>query len=429
MNQQSSKARSAFNPHQPERFELSTLSTGPALAAYYLVLIYIFTIPWENALVIPGVGTISRAVGMLLVVVWAFSVLTQGSLGRINNVHKWASLFVFWCVLSIVWSSDYDIALIQAKTFAQLFVSLCIILSVISTPKRSVYSLQAFVLGCWVVALFVIYNYQIGNVTRWTQRASISGADENDIALVLGTGLPMAWFLSTRLTEIKKNKLFVLLNFIYMPVVLIAIIMTGSRGGFSAMLPTALFVLFGIKKLSLKSKMFATIALTIAIFLVIAYVPETPFRRIAETLDQVNNRTVSGRWDIWMVGLEVWAGNNFNSIFGLGVGGYSAEVGRVAHSTPISVLVETGVIGFVFFAAIVGSLIRQALKADRSVTWLCLTVLLVWFIGINALSWEYRKPTWVLWSLVACLASTHTTRRSRRTRSRHQRLGSTYSHE
>ena len=386
------------------------LSKGPTSLTYILTLVFIFTIPWENAVTVSGIGTISRVLGMPLAALWILTVLLQGTIGKIHRVHVWSFFYVFWCAMTLLWSVNPDISITQLKTFMQLFFSMCIVLSVINTREKSINALQAYLLGCWVVALFVIYNYQIGNVTRWSQRASISGVDENDIALVLSTGLPIAWFLSSKVPKMNRNRLLVILNFVYLPIGLTAIIMTGSRGGFSSVLPTAIFIIFGLQNLKLKSKFVAFIALAIALYLVVQYVPETPFRRITETLDEVNNRTISGRWTIWVGGLSLWLDSTFNSVFGLGIGGYSATVGRVAHSTPISVLVESGIIGLSLFLLILSTLVRNAFKAHRDVTWICITLLCVWGIGINALSWEYRKPTWIIWSLISCLATTHLVR-------------------
>jgi O-antigen ligase len=82
------------------------------------------------------------------------------------------------------------------------------------------------------------------------------------------------------------------------------------------------------------------------------------------------------------------------------------QVGNiVAHNTLLSILVEQGVVGFTLFFVLLLTLVLSAWKlskADR-VFWLC--ILLTWAIGASDLSWEQRKPTWVIFGLLIAMAA------------------------
>lgn len=377
------------------------------LTVYALTLLFIFTIPWENALRIPGIGTVSRAIGVPLIAAWVIMQFSSLRLREFNSVHLWTFAFVFWVGLAQLWSVDTNLALVQTKTFLQLLFSMFILWSVLDSRERVRWALQAFVAGAIIVALIVFYNYAQGNVTRWTRRASIAGVDENDIALVLAIALPAALYLATTAGTRIKRRVSMLLNFTYVPAGIIAITMTGSRGGVASMLPFLVYGLYLAWRSRARGALWLIVLVPIIVFVVWTFAPDAPLQRIATTFEEIDSGNVSGRGTIWAEGLEQWLSGGFYSIFGLGSGGYVWSVGRAAHSTPLSILVEGGVIGFVLFLGIIISLALICRRAQPAARAVCLAMLASWFIGTLALSWEYRKPTWVVWSLVLCVAVSH----------------------
>ena len=46
--------------------------------AYWLMLALVFTLPWENVAELPGIGRVSRLVGLLLAVTWVLAVIESG---------------------------------------------------------------------------------------------------------------------------------------------------------------------------------------------------------------------------------------------------------------------------------------------------------------------------------------------------------------
>jgi hypothetical protein len=49
--------------------------------------------------------------------------------------------------------------------------------------------------------------------------------------------------------------------------------------------------------------------------------------------------------------------------------------------------------------------VYQAANQPKSLSWLWLTVLTIWFIGAFTLTWEYRKATWLFLSLIVISAN------------------------
>jgi len=374
---------------------------------YVATLIYIFTIPWENALTISGIGTVSRAIGIPLLGLWVACLLFDKSIRMPPAFIFVLGLFVYWCGMTILWNANSEIGIQQTKTFIQLYISVIILWTAIVTPKNCHTALAAYLAGGAVVTSIVIYNYQIGNVTRWDKRASISGVDENDIALTLATCLPIAWYLATTFRSNLRLKFASIMCALFIPFALIAIVMTGSRGGFAASTPFYIYLIFSLKRLKTSSRLITIFFVVVSAIVASSFIPETPLQRIIQTADQLNSRNISGRYDIWLDGLQLWASNAQSFFVGLGVGGYFNHVGRVAHSTYISILVETGTVGFTIFIITIVALLISVLKASPKEKYFCMTVFAIWMIGAISLSWEYRKPTWVIWGLILTLAYSH----------------------
>jgi O-antigen ligase len=76
------------------------------------------------------------------------------------------------------------------------------------------------------------------------------------------------------------------------------------------------------------------------------------------------------------------------------------SMGKVAHNSFISVLVEVGLVGFVIFGIILMIAFFTAWKLPRWDSFFWLTVLMVWTIGASTLTWEFRKTTWLFLSLI-----------------------------
>jgi O-antigen ligase len=84
------------------------------------------------------------------------------------------------------------------------------------------------------------------------------------------------------------------------------------------------------------------------------------------------------------------------------------SLGKLAHNSFISVLVELGLIGFILFGTILGIATIKAWSQPRWDSRFWLTVLAVWAIGASSLTYEYRKATWLFLSLlIASAALTH----------------------
>jgi O-antigen ligase len=258
--------------------------------------------------------------------------------------------------------------------------------------------------------MLTIYNFASGataarleasrGVERWEEgRYSIMGVNENDLGLMLAVSLPLIIYLVTR---VKSN---VMRTFLWIQLVacIAAILLTGSRGAlFSALVASAMLPL-SFRFLPAPQKIAATLACAGAAACAILFVPAETSGRLMQFSTELAQGTLTHRTLIWSAGLAAFREHPF---LGIGSGAYAAAVLRVvnvpyvAHNTFLSVLVELGVVGALLLLGLVASLYYTAFRMRGLERRLWVTVLLTWTVGVMALAWEYRKPTWVMFGLL-----------------------------
>jgi len=113
---------------------------------------------------------------------------------------------------------------------------------------------------------------------------------------------------------------------------------------------------------------------------------------------------LNGRLQLWSEGLESFAEH---PVLGIGSNMYRSvnTEGKVAHNSFISVLIELGSVGFLVFAIV---LALAASACWRHPVWergLWVSLLATWAVSAMTLTWEYRKPTWLVFGLVVASAA------------------------
>jgi len=379
---------------------------------YALSLVFIFMLPWEGAVNFPGLGgkasnTIAGLMGLGLAAFWFATIVVTGRLRKPGLIHILFLLFVLWNAVSAFWSTNPTRAVAHARTWAQLLVMTLILWDLYTTRTAVLAGLQAYVLGAYVAFGSAAANYLSGKVFyTYYDRFSSGDTNPDGFGFILALGIPIAWHLAASTNAAQMGRLLKLVNYAYIPVAFLGISLSGTRTALIAAIPAMAFGLASLSHLRLWARIAIFILLTSAILILLPHVQTLrSFQRFSTIGTELTQGDLNNRTNNWREGLATFVEHPLK---GVGSGMYRSvnSLGKVAHNSYISVLVELGLIGFVLFGSILMIAVNQAWshpsKWDKSF-WLSLLV--VWAIGASTLTWEYRKTTWLFLSLIVASAA------------------------
>ena len=346
------------------------------------------------------IGAATGAVGLL-------TCLVERRIRKPSFLHLLFGGLVAWSGLTYFWSVAPELTAVRVGSYVQLLLMIWLIWEFAPNESRQLALVQAYVLGSYVSALSIIYSFVTGtgdNLGIVEGRYSASGFNENEIGIILALSLGMSCYL------LAKNAALQAIWLLHLPVAVLAICLTGSRGSFLATLVALLMLPFGFANLSATQKRFALSGLVLIALSGIAFVPEPTWKRIGSIGQEVSEGTLTKRTYIWDAGLAVC---REHPIAGVGAGAFGAsvysklDIPYVAHNSYLSVLVELGAVGAILFLALLAGLFWSAarLPSVDSRGWIIL--LLTWAVAVFSVTWEHRKPTWFLFGLLIAQAAVH----------------------
>ena len=379
--------------------------------------LFLFSIPSEKSVEIPGLGTVSRLLGGAAMGIGAIAIAVRGAFRIPGLFHVAMSLFVIWSAMTYQWSLMPEWTVERLTTYVQLLAMTALIWEFGPSEAGVLTLMSAYVWGTLVPALDTAQRFLRGQQTYY-QRFATSGFDPNDLALTLSISIPISYYLSLRRSGWTRW-----LYIVQIMITAVIILLTGSRTGLLTML-VGLSLVFTAGKLSLPasgpSKAIALVLILAGLCAVVWVVPAATWRRLATVGSEVSEGTLNSRTVLWSGG---WKAFGNVPMHGVGAGAYPESLfpllGRprnftaVAHNSFLSVLVETGLIGFVLFGLTMVTLILSAARTGVVERRFWLTVMAAWSLGVSALTWEHRKPTWLVFGLLAAhTSSAGITRRS-----------------
>jgi O-antigen ligase len=371
--------------------------------AYWLSLLFIFTIPWEAVVEDPVLGSATRLMGLALAGFWAATVVTTGRIRWPTPFHFIVFLLLIWNAVSIFWSANPDRTFEHLITWIQLTAMTFLLWDLFGTRKALLAGLQMYILGAYVVFANTVSNFAAGT-TFYYERFSAPGTNPDDLGIVLALGIPVAWYLTS--SKNTESPLFLQkwINYAYIPAAFLGIALSGTRTALIAVVPGMVFGLLSLTRLSIWARS-AIIALFIAAAWIIApLIPQASFQRLGTTGTELAQGDLNGRVELWTQGLASFAEH---PIVGVGSNMFrSVNIeGKVAHNSFLSILVELGIVGLILFGIVLAIVLVQAARQSPWDSAFWFSVLAVWTIGAFTLTWEYRKPTWLFLCLVIVSAA------------------------
>jgi O-antigen ligase len=317
----------------------------------------------------------------------------------IRKYIKWTSAIIvslLFVILSIinVWLLDR-----RPKITHALILSLLMLIywDIVQKPEMLRLALQAYVFGAYVLVGSSLYNYVNGIASvSFEGRYSATGVNAVDLALILILGMPIAIHLYFSAGQEKGGMFFRIVNLAYIPLAIFTTILSGSRTSLLAGIPFGVYLVTSAK-IKYDRKILVLGGLIISILAMYFLVPQSIKTRLATLATSIETGDIGGRVELWRQAIMVFASH---PVGGLGSGTLETFIGTAAHNTFISVLAETGLVGFVLFGLILVLVVLDAFNNARGNSGLWVSLFFTWVIGVCSLSWEFRKLTWLLLSFI-----------------------------
>jgi O-antigen ligase len=370
--------------------------------AYAALWLFVFSVPWERVIVITNVAIVTRVTGALALGLALLAVVISARFRRWHPFHLLALLFVTCAGIGIM---SLGVPNVPKKfwTYTQLFLVLWMIWELAVSRRRVTGLLVAYVFGAYVAALATISVYV--NSGGSLRRFSAAGGDPNDLAMTVALALPMAWYLGMTV----RQPLVRWTCRGFLPVGLLVLGLTGSRGGMLAGLVGLLIIPLSITKLSPGRLATAIVVLAVSGALAVSFVPEQTVERLATTGQEVEDLSLGGRFKLWRAGILAFVEK---PVMGYGTSGFKTAItpqlgirAQVAHNSFLSVLVEQGLVGFVLYVAMFASVFWTILRLPRLERRFALVLLGTVCFAMLPLTWEDQKQVWFVLAALVGLAA------------------------
>ena len=275
------------------------------------------------------------------------------------------SLFVTILYASSLWAVEPTDAILYAFRFLLCLVAVFLIYDSFRSWKEIQIALQAYVVGLYAVFIQIFITYLQGRPQLSDGRYGAEGIHPNHAAVMLGSGLAVAWLLAVG--EKPLNMFWRVLNFSYVLAALYGVMLTGSRGGFIACVPSLIVICIHLFRKPGSAVITAGIFFAALPGLLANPSVQKNIERIGSISESASADGFTGRGDRWKAAIEIFKDN---PIIGVGAGGYRpatrdygtyaihSETGEPlgAHSSYLQFASELGIVGLSIFVGLLLSI-------------------------------------------------------------------------
>lgn len=383
------------------------------LSTYGLAL-FLFLTPFEYPLADLVSVSPLRLVGLLAMWLALADILIQHKFRidyRIIGIVLWLSygLFsYFWAIDQTRWMSYYSIYLNNALMFLLLSTLTFTKYEVNFLKKSMVFGVGALLLYMTFVPNAVIYSdYQ----HRLTLNAGTEGLDQNYLAALMLVAFGLVFY---DLCNGGQKKVYKLVSIVFCAAVAYYAFLTGSRSGLIALL---LIVLLSLNT-SWKTRLSIGIPLVLFLFVVLPliaqHVPEGLLDRFSLKALTGQEAESGTRLLIWRRALE--SISSVKVFFGYGAGASQTVIGNALgrgdaaiHNHYLAMVVETGIIGFLFMNVPIFKMFKDTFKKDKGAAVAFAGILLMAFF-LDVVTTKFFWAALILLSI--CCAAENTEKKT-----------------
>ena len=367
--------------------------------AWILLLLFAFAIPWEYSLELgEPLGNIARAVGLLLLLVAIPAVLQAGRLRTPGVMQSLVLALYLWFCCTYFWTIVPIVTLARMRGYFQEMMIVWLVWEFAESAGDLRALMRAYVAGSWVLAVLTLASFATAEAVAEQIRFAAAGQDPNDVARFLNLGFPLAALL----VNSERRWPWRLMAAGYLPLGLVAVLLTASRGGFLAavvaLTGSGVLLAFGHRKRILVG----ALALPPIAALLWWIIPSGSFERLATIREQLQGGGLNQRWNIWTAGWHAFVKAPF---FGTGADSFVSAAGMApidtAHNTALSIAVSGGLVALFLATTIVAVAIWSITQTRGQLRWAMALTLVVWGLTSLVATVEENRTTWLLLAMIA----------------------------
>ena len=301
-----------------------------------------------------------------------------------NSYLLWIAAFITFSLLSIIWGIDKSKVIAYVIWTAQAMLIAYSIGLTIKDQKDVDYILYCIMIASFILGIRALYGIPFSQLGSFRIGKNI-GYNENELALKAALGSISAFYFFLQTVGLRKK--IVLAAMFIVPVV--AVVFSGSRKGILMVGATILlFSLFRSKNPALLIRNIFFCLCGVYVFYLAINNIEILYnsfgRRLLLLLNLFNKNSYVGNSignrlndiDMGMIAFKE------SPIIGYGLGNYEKATGLngYAHNNYVQLLVDLGLVGFILYYWLylkIGFGLLTTLKIRRSITSLCLSMLIV----------------------------------------------------
>ncbi|MDQ2775351.1 MAG: O-antigen ligase family protein [Acidobacteriota bacterium] len=390
------------SPTSSSTLHFAPQRTGLDKLTFVLLCCLIFSVPFETTFMMPGFGTISRLIGAILLPVGVLAILARGWMRRLAAPHWCMIAFAAWNMLSYFWTVSQVLTTERIFTEVQLVLVVLLVWQFCAPEKDALTLIRAYVCGTLISCGETVYRF-LSHQSTYYERFSAVGFDPNDLSLTLAISVPLSYYLFVR-----HRGWVGCAWLLQIAAVIVACLLTASRTGALVVVLGLSLALITIKSVSGARRVALGLLAVLVVLGAISFTPASSWKRLSTIGNEVRTGTLDSRTEIWAGGLELVRSKPF---FGVGAGAFQDAVepvisyfdvdhAYVAHNTFLSVMAELGLFGFILFSIFIVTIVATILKMEPLLRKTYSVAFLVWVVGVMTLTWEHRKPTWILFAFI-----------------------------
>lgn len=366
----------------------------------YLVSAFLLLSMVEFFLSSSSAGTLLKYFQMGCLVVMAFLILNSSSKTiKISNIGLCLIVFALYIGLSLVWTVERSRG---SSVFQACFLQIAFILMALQFDydKRSFQIMQtALIIGGVILAILMMANAE--EYSHYSDRFSLevdeeTAIDPNNIGGLLAIGFAALFSVNF------KTRLLSFLRWVAIVVVLVSMLMTGSRGALLSCIGAALVTFFVQRSFTHK---FKYVFLTVVVIFAVLWTSDKLGMDLWDNImERFEDEGGSGRVDIWLAAL----GNFWEApVLGIGLGSSPILINRLtgewtgSHNTYITLLLEGGIILILLIIILYVAVIRKLRKSQYASLLSILTASIICSFFLDT----YNKKIFWVPLLLCCIAA------------------------